>query len=103
MTRASTLNIVVTGGAGFIGSNLCDRLIQRGHRVVCLDNLVTGRMSNVRPLLNHPRFEFIEHDVCNALAISGPIDRIYNLACPASPSQRSRSSRMRSSGSTMTM
>src|SRR5438874_9038386 len=85
MTRASTLNIVVTGGAGFIGSNLCDRLIQRGHRVVCLDNLVTGRMSNVRPLLNHPLFEFIEHDVVDPIKLRGPIDRIYNLACPASP------------------
>jgi UDP-glucuronate decarboxylase len=85
MTRASTLNIVVTGGAGFIGSNLCDRLIQRGHRVVCLDNLVTGRMSNVRPLLNHPRFEFIEHDVVDPIKLRTPIDRIYNLACPASP------------------
>ena len=59
MARASTLNILVTGGAGFIGSNLCDRLIQRGHRVICLDNLLTGRLSNIRPLMNHPRFEFI--------------------------------------------
>jgi len=85
MPPASTLNIVVTGGAGFIGSNLCDRLIQRGHRVICLDNLLTGRVGNVRPLMNHPRFEFIEHDVVDPIKLRGPIDRIYNLACPASP------------------
>ena len=85
MTRASTLNILVTGGAGFIGSNLCDRLIQRGNRVICLDNLLTGRVSNVRPLMNHPRFEFIEHDVVGPIKLRGRIDRIYNLACPASP------------------
>jgi UDP-glucuronate decarboxylase len=85
MGRASTLNILVTGGAGFIGSNLCDRLIQRGHRVICLDNLLTGRLSNVRPLLNHPRFEFIEHDVVDAIKLRDRVDRIYNLACPASP------------------
>src|SRR3978361_2243278 len=82
---ASTLNIIVTGGAGFIGSNLCDRLVQKGHHVVCVDNLFTGQLANVRPLLNHPRFSFIEHDVRQALAIDGTVDRIYNLACPASP------------------
>jgi UDP-glucuronate decarboxylase len=85
MTRASTLNIVVTGGAGFIGSNLCDRLVQRGHRVICLDNLLTGRATNVRPLMNHPRFQFIEHDVVDPIKLRGAIDRVYNLACPASP------------------
>jgi UDP-glucuronate decarboxylase len=82
---ASTLNIIVTGGAGFIGSNLCDRLVQKGHHVVCVDNLFTGQLANVRPLLNHPRFSFIEHDVRQPLAIDGTVDRIYNLACPASP------------------
>ena len=90
MARASTLNILVTGGAGFIGSNLCDRLIQRGHRVICLDNLLTGRLTNVRPLMNHPRFDFIEHDVADPIKLRGPIDRIYNLACPASPPQYQR-------------
>jgi UDP-glucuronate decarboxylase len=85
MTSASRLNILVTGGAGFIGSNLCDRLIQRGHRVVCLDNLLTGQIGNIRPLMKHPRFEFVEHDVVEPLDIRGPLDRIYNLACPASP------------------
>ncbi|MFL6796481.1 MAG: UDP-glucuronic acid decarboxylase family protein [Xanthobacteraceae bacterium] len=79
------LNIVVTGGAGFIGSHLCDRLIQQGHRVFCVDNLFTGTFDNIRPLLNHPGFSFLEHDVREPLNIRGPIHRIYNLACPASP------------------
>ncbi len=77
--------VLVTGGAGFIGSHLCDRLIQQGDRVLCLDNLYSGYYGNVRPLLNHPRFRFIEHDVRDPVKISEPIDRIYNLACPASP------------------
>jgi UDP-glucuronate decarboxylase len=79
------MNIVVTGGAGFIGSNLCDRLVQKGHHVVCMDNLFTGRLSNIQPLLNHSRFVFIEHDVRHPLEVAGTVDRIYNLACPASP------------------
>ncbi|HEY7298786.1 MAG TPA: UDP-glucuronic acid decarboxylase family protein [Xanthobacteraceae bacterium] len=79
------LNVVVTGGAGFIGSHLCDRLILQGHRVFCIDNLFSGTFDNIRPLLNHPRFEFLEHDVRDPLAIRDPIDRIYSLACPASP------------------
>jgi UDP-glucuronate decarboxylase len=85
MPGASKLNIVVAGGAGFIGSHLCDRLIQKGHSVFCLDNLFTGSFDNIRPLLNHPAFEFIEHDIGEPLDIAGRIDRIYNLACPASP------------------
>jgi UDP-glucuronate decarboxylase len=79
------LNILVTGGAGFIGSNLCDRLLERGHRVICVDNLQTGHLSNIRPLTNHPRFEFISHDIREPFQITGRLDRIYNLACPASP------------------
>lgn len=85
MKGASKLNILITGGAGFIGSNLCDRLIQKGHRVICVDNLLTGHINNIRPLLNHPNFEFIEHDIQDSLDIPGPIQRIYNLACAASP------------------
>jgi UDP-glucuronate decarboxylase len=85
MLGAPRLNVVVTGGAGFIGSHLCDRLIQKSHRVFCVDNLFTGAFDNIRPLLNHQSFEFIEHDVRKPLNISGPVDRIYNLACPASP------------------
>jgi len=77
--------VVITGGAGFIGSHLCDRLIHRGHRVICVDNFYTGDMSNVRPLLNHPSFTCMEHDVQRPLKIAGPVHRIYNLACPASP------------------
>jgi|GraSoiStandDraft_5_1057265.scaffolds.fasta_scaffold14677_2 UDP-glucuronate decarboxylase len=76
---------VVTGGAGFIGSHLCDHLIQRGDVVVCVDNLFTGSMRNIRPLLNHPNFSFHHHDIREPLNISGKVDRIYNLACPASP------------------
>ncbi len=85
MAGISRMDVLVTGGAGFIGSHLCDRLIARGHRVFCVDNLVTGRIENIRPLLNHPRFEFIEHDIIQPLKVAGPLHRIYNLACPASP------------------
>jgi UDP-glucuronate decarboxylase len=85
MHGTSKLNILVTGGAGFIGSNLCDSLIQNGHRVVCLDNLYTGHLGNIRPLMNHPNFTFVQHDVREPIAVRGPVDRIYNLACPASP------------------
>jgi UDP-glucuronate decarboxylase len=85
MKTAPGKRIVITGGAGFIGSNLCDRLIQKGHSVVCLDNLLTGEFANVRPLINHPRFTFIEHDIQDPLVIPGPVHRIFNLACPASP------------------
>ncbi|MCA6108649.1 UDP-glucuronic acid decarboxylase family protein [Bradyrhizobium cenepequi] len=77
--------VLVTGGAGFIGSHLCDSLLQRGERVICVDNLLTGAIDNVRPLLNHPNFRFVECDVRDPLCIEGDIDRIYSLACPASP------------------
>ncbi len=86
----SDKRIVVTGGAGFIGSHLCDRLIQRGARVVCVDNLFTGALANIRPLLNHRNFSFLEHDVQDPLNIAGPVDAIYNLACPASPKHYQR-------------
>jgi UDP-glucuronate decarboxylase len=76
---------IVTGGAGFIGSHLCDLLIQRGESVICLDNLCTGAMRNIRPLLNHPNFSFVDHDIREPLSIPGAVDRIYNMACPASP------------------
>jgi UDP-glucuronate decarboxylase len=76
---------IVTGGAGFIGSHLCDSLLQRGEQVTCIDNLYSGSLRNIRPLLNHPNFSFLEHDVSERVEVDGPIDRIYNLACPASP------------------
>jgi UDP-glucuronate decarboxylase len=84
-SRPRGYRTLVTGGAGFIGSHLCDQLIQRGDSVICVDNLYTGSMQNIRPLLNHPNFSFQEHDVREPLKIAGTIDRIYNLACPASP------------------
>ena len=77
------MRILVTGGAGFLGSHLCDRLIGDGHEVVCLDNLFTGRKENVAHLLAHPRFEFVRHDVVDPFKVE--VDQIYNLACPASP------------------
>jgi UDP-glucuronate decarboxylase len=75
--------ILVTGGAGFIGSHLCDRLLAQGHEVLCVDNLFTGRRQNVEHLLAHPRFELMRHDITFPLYVE--VDQIYNLACPASP------------------
>ncbi|MEA2990915.1 MAG: UDP-glucuronate decarboxylase [Alphaproteobacteria bacterium] len=83
--RDGLATTLVTGGAGFIGSHLCDRLLQKGQRVLCVDNLYTGQRANIRPLLNHPNFSFIEHDICEPLSIAAPVHRIYNLACAASP------------------
>ena len=79
------MRILVTGGAGFLGSHLCDRLINDGHEVVCLDNLFTGRKENIVHLLSNPRFEFMRHDVVDPFKVE--VDQIYNLACPASPPQ----------------
>jgi len=78
-------NILVTGGTGFLGSNLCIRLIKEGNRVICVDNNYTGRLSNVEEIANNPNFTFIEHDICEPLEINEELDQIYNLACPASP------------------
>jgi UDP-glucuronate decarboxylase len=75
--------ILITGGAGFIGSHLCDALIQKKHHVICLDNFFTGTKNNIAHLLKNPNFELIEHDI--VLPINLSIDEIYNLACPASP------------------
>jgi UDP-glucuronate decarboxylase len=74
---------MVTGGAGFIGSHLCERLLARGEQVLCLDNFFTGRKVNIQHLLGNPRFELIRHDITEPIRIE--VDRIYNLACPASP------------------
>ncbi len=78
-----TKRILVTGGAGFLGSHLCDVLIGAGHDVICLDNFFTGAKANVAHLLGHPRFELMRHDVTFPLYVE--VDAIYNLACPASP------------------
>lgn len=75
--------ILVTGGAGFLGSHLCDRLIENGDEVICVDNCYTGRKKNIYHLIHNPRFEFIRHDITFPIYIE--IDEIYNLACPASP------------------
>lgn len=77
--------ILVAGGAGFIGSNLCRELVADGNEVICLDNLITGRRVNLDSLLGHPRFTFIEHDVIEPLPSLDPVDQIYHLASPASP------------------
>lgn len=77
--------ILVTGGAGFLGSHLCDRLIEQGHEVICLDNLYTGSMDNISHQLTNPRFTFINHNIIEPFHTDKKIDEIYNLACPASP------------------
>ena len=77
------MNVLVTGGAGFLGSHLCDRLIEDGHSVICLDNYFTGTEENIKHLMDNPKFSFVEQDVIDHLEFK--VDRIYNLACPASP------------------
>ena len=79
----STKRILVTGGAGFLGSHLCERLLSEGHEVLCVDNFYTGRRDNIKDLLSNPDFEVIRHDVCFPLYVE--VDEIYNLACPSSP------------------
>jgi len=83
MTNLLGRRILVTGGAGFLGSHLCAKLIAAGHEVLCVDNFYTGRRTNLAPLLQHPAFEVMRHDICFSLYVE--VDEIYNLACPASP------------------
>ncbi len=83
MKKYSSKRILVTGGAGFLGSHLCERLLEEGHEVLCVDNLYTGRKANISHLLKNPDFEFKRHDVRFPLYVE--VDEIYNLACPASP------------------
>ena len=75
--------VMVTGGAGFLGSHLIDRLLEKGYDVLCVDNLFTGSKENISHLLGHPHFEFMRHDITFPLFVE--VDEIYNLACPASP------------------
>ena len=77
------MRILITGGAGFLGSHLCDKLLALGHEVVCLDNLFTGSKANIAHLADNPHFEFVRHDVTDPFKYE--VDQIYNLACPASP------------------
>ncbi len=76
---------LITGGAGFLGSHLCDRLIAEGHEVICMDNLITGSTDNVGHLFGNPRFQFIQHDVSNYIYVEGRLDYILHFASPASP------------------
>lgn len=79
----STKRVMVTGGAGFLGSHLCERLLKEGHEVLCVDNFYTGRRRNITHLISTPQFEVLRHDICFPLYVE--VDEIYNLACPASP------------------
>ncbi len=79
----SKKRIAITGGAGFLGSHLCERLLDQGHEVLCIDNFFTGTKHNILPLLDNPLFEMVRHDVTFPLYLE--VDEIYNLACPASP------------------
>lgn len=83
--KAFTSCVLVAGGAGFLGSHLCDHYLARGYRVICLDNLSTGRISNVEQLLGKPGFEFVEHDIIERFETASNVDLIFNMACPASP------------------
>jgi len=76
---------LVTGGAGFLGSHLCDRLIAEGHDVICMDNLITGNMQNIVHLIGNPKFSFVQYDVTNYIFVDGPLDYIWHFASPASP------------------
>jgi dTDP-glucose 4,6-dehydratase len=79
------MRTLITGGAGFIGSHLCERFLSKGHEVICVDNFITGARANVEPFLANPRFKLIEHDVSRALRIDGPLDRVLHFASLASP------------------
>ena len=77
------MRILITGGAGFLGSHLADRLLEDGNEIICMDNLFTGSKRNIAHLMQNPNFEFLRHDVTDPFKLE--VDQIYNLACPASP------------------
>ena len=84
-TNGHAATAVVAGGAGFLGSHLCEALLRSGHRVICIDSFLTGAPENIAALEAAPGFELIEQDICSPVHIAGPIDRVFNLACAASP------------------
>jgi dTDP-glucose 4,6-dehydratase len=90
VTERVLRRVLVTGGAGFLGSHLCERLLADGSEVLCFDNLLTGRMDNVEPLLGHPRFAFEHYDVTNFLYVAGDLDAVLHFASPASPADFER-------------
>ncbi|MEB2343375.1 MAG: SDR family oxidoreductase [Deltaproteobacteria bacterium] len=90
MTSRALQRVLVTGGAGFLGSHLCERLLAEGCEVLCFDNLLTGHMENVTPLLGHERFSFEHYDVTNYLYVAGPLDAVLHFASPASPADFER-------------
>ena len=77
--------VVITGGAGFLGSHLCDRFIKDGFTVLCIDNLITGNIKNIEHLIKNKNFEFLNHDISNKIYITGPVDYVLHFASPASP------------------
>ena len=79
------MRTLITGGAGFVGSHLCERLLAEGHSVVCVDNFITGRPVNVRHLLDNPKFKMIVHDASQPLYVDGLVDNVLHFASPASP------------------
>jgi UDP-glucuronate decarboxylase len=81
----SKSTILIAGGAGFLGSHLCETLLRQGHRVLCVDNFLTGTRANLNAFKDHPRFRLIRHDVCDPLDPGEAVHEIYNLACAASP------------------
>ena len=83
MKKYNIKKILVTGGAGFLGSHLCEELLSSGNEVICVDNFYTGSKNNVKHLMDNPKFELIRHDITFPLYLE--VDEIYNLACPASP------------------
>ena len=85
MKAAKSITSIVTGGAGFLGSHLCEFLLQQGHRVIAIDNLVTGNIANIKHLCNRPDFSFVEHDITKRIEVDGPAHYIFHFASPASP------------------